>query len=855
MKVATREGLWCDVCPLPSGGFAHVVAERGAVAVYAGADASGPIWRQAVATDFLRFIRCAAAPDSSVLAIGQAADGRAWLVGPGIAEALAATHGVNPVAIRHDGRHFIAYVVVAPDRYQRIRLNVDSTDVAMPWTSQGIRDVLPDGTVVFGDATYTGNFEGYTFGEFQRREGVIAGQGENLVGVLIEADHHFFRARTGPVAFGVHFAKAGPRLAVSALTEGGAWVAEFDPPYPPHESPAAVAPPPIVTPPTAPPPPPPVQAVPPAVTITNYEPTTGVAPLTVAAMGLVTAGVVHTLTWRWRRAGETQWQTEGPVPSAKRDHRFRFDAPGSYEIGLRGDGPGGFGETGLRREVRVTPGPPIVVPPIVTPPTQDKSVTLQTRTGHYLCADLDAPDVRLIADRLQAHAWETFELERSGGERVRLRAANRKYVSAEQGGGRELVANREAAGEWEHFRAVAVDNDRFALKTSGGQFVRVDDAFAVIADAASVDAAAAFATSIPLIRTFKAGVLAGRLRVDGRFFVNDAGTFRPIFASALSVLRRSQDEMRGVLDWAVQTGFNGIRVFGGALTWAGQTAAHARERLPLLLSEAAARGLYVEVTAITDSRDGGYDPAAHVAAVAGICDQATNAILEVANEPYHGTQLDAIHSAAHLLAIGRVSRIPFALGAAADDESVEMGGGTFVTAHLDRGRDKWNQVRRVRELAALSENTGKPVLNNEPIGAGEVSHGGRRESDPAFFFCMGALNRLFEVGGVFHSEAGVNAVPLGPVEQACAEAFVAGSRVIPAEERLGFMNAGWTGSPVASARFEQTIVRAYTGVSGARAWTVLVGLSGDPGLALQGGWRIAARIAERPGVAILQLER
>lgn len=858
MKTITRDGLWCDVCALPVGGFAHVVAERGAVAAYAGADSLTPLWRQQVATDFLRFIRCAAAPDGALRAIGQAGDGRAWLVGPGIAEALALTHGVNPVAIRHDGQHWIAYVVVAADRYQRIRLNVDATDVAMPWTSQGIRDVLPDGTVVFGDATYTGTFEGRVFGEYQRREGVIAGQGENMVGVLLEGPRHFFRARSGPVAFGVHIANAGQRLAVSALTEVGAWIAEFDPPYPPHE-PVTVAPPPIVAPPPSvtPPAPPPE---PPAVTITKYEPVMGSAPLTVAAVGAVTAGIVNTLTWRWRRTGETQWQTDPPVPIAKREHQFRFDAPGTYEIGLRGDGPSGFAETGLRREVRVTPDSavtpsPVVPLPVVTPPVQDKVVTLRTRNGHFLCSELSTPDCRLVADRLQVGGWETFELERLSGERVRLRAANGKYVCAEDGGGRELVANRSHAGEWEEFCVVSLDNDLVALKTSRGKFVTVDAAGSVLANGSSVDEAEKFSASIPLIRKFRAGVIAGRLRVDGRFFVNDAGTFRPVFASALSMLRRSDDEARGMLDWAAQTGFNGIRVFGGRLTWAGQTAAKARERLPFLLAEATARGLYVEVTAVTDSKDGGYDPAAHVAAVAEICDQAKNAILEVANEPYHGTQADAIHSAEHLLAIGRVSRVPFALGAAPDDESVEMGGGTFVTAHLDRGRDKWNQVRRVRELAALSENTRKPVLNNEPIGAGEAPQRGRRESDPAFFFCMGALNRVFEVGGVFHSEAGVNAVPLGPVQQACAEAFVAGSRVIPTEDRLSFRNAGWADSPIKGARFDQTIVRAYSGLAGGRAWTVLVGLSGDPELSLQGGWRIGTRIAECPGVAVLQLER
>jgi hypothetical protein len=502
---------------------------------------------------------------------------------------------------------------------------------------------------------------------------------------------------------------------------------------------------------------------------------------------------------------------------------------------------------------------------VSTPPQQPATVTaaarrevsFKTAAGRFLCADLSTADARLVADRPQAGPWETFSVESAGGDRIHLRAANGKYVAAEDGGGRELVANRPSAGPWETFTIVEGEGAAVMLKTDNGRFVRVQpgDAGIVTADADSPAAAAAFTPSAPLILKIKPGVIAGRLRVDNRFFVNDAGTFRPIFTSALSLLRKSDDETRAFLDWTSRTGFNGIRVFAGALEWAGQTAASARDRLPFLLAEAARRGLYVEVTAITDSAGGSYDPAQHFRACAEICDRVDNAILEVANEPYHGTQADAIHKPERLLAIGQASRLPFALGAAADDESTEMAGGSFVTIHLDRGRDKWNQVRRVRELASVSESSRKPAVNNEPIGAAEGAQPGKRESDPAFFFCMGALNRLFEIGGVFHSEAGLNGVLPGPVQQSCAEAFVAGSRIVPVEDRLGFMNAKWAQSPVADARFDVTVVRAYTGVAGARAWTVLVGVSGDPGLQLGAGWKLKEKLAERPGVQVLELAR
>ena len=103
MKTITRTGFWSDICVLPSGRFAHVVSDRGAVAAYEGVEQKPPLWRQTLATDMLRFLRCASAPDGSIAAIGQAADGRGWLVRAGSAQMLDIAAGVNPVAIRHDG--------------------------------------------------------------------------------------------------------------------------------------------------------------------------------------------------------------------------------------------------------------------------------------------------------------------------------------------------------------------------------------------------------------------------------------------------------------------------------------------------------------------------------------------------------------------------------------------------------------------------------------------------------------------------------------------------------------------------------------------------------------------------------
>ncbi len=67
--------------------------------------------------------------------------------------------------------------------------------------------------------------------------------------------------------------------------------------------------------------------------------------------------------------------------------------------------------------------------------------------------------------------WQNFDVERLGGDQVALRAWDGKYVCAEGGGGRELVANRDVIGSWETFRMVDVGGGGFAFQAKNGQYV------------------------------------------------------------------------------------------------------------------------------------------------------------------------------------------------------------------------------------------------------------------------------------------------------------------------------------------------------------------------------------------------
>lgn len=345
----------------------------------------------------------------------------------------------------------------------------------------------------------------------------------------------------------------------------------------------------------------------------------------------------------------------------------------------------------------------------------------------------------------------------------------------------------------------------------------------------------------------------GPVLANGKFFVNSLGTFRPLFASALTALVPGKP-VEPFLDWAVQKGFNGVRVFAGALTWAGVTPEQARAALPHLLDLARQRSLYVEVVCLTDTATG-YDIAAHVRAIGDIVRGRDNVLVELANEPWHPTQKDL--TPARLLQLRALipSDILVALGSAEDDESQDYSGGDYTTIHLNRDRDLWNMIRRVREMQVVVDATGRPASNDEPIGAAEAAAGQRLDTS-APFLCLGALSRIFEVGVTFHFEDGLNVTfPVGPKQEAAATAFVDGFHAADVDggARLTYKNATWSDSPIQSFD-ESRATRVYAGVFGNLGRAVVDG-GNDAGIVWQGGWHPVDVLIEQPGCRIYAIER
>ena len=380
--------------------------------------------------------------------------------------------------------------------------------------------------------------------------------------------------------------------------------------------------------------------------------------------------------------------------------------------------------------------------------------------------------------------------------------------------------------------------------------------------------------------------VAGSLRVDGRTFVNDHGVFRPLFVSAFGTIAqalRGRDP-RAYLQWAKATGFNGVRLFAGNLGWMdGQTAAEAVEALPNVLALVAQEGLYAEVVALTDTGAAPqYDKAAQVRAVARVCNEVGNGVLEVANEPYHATQDDETHKAQNLLQWGRVSDVPFALGAAEIDEldkpaalggSYPTAGGSFSTVHLRRGQIWFVQMSRMREQEEISRRHNCLVMNNEPVGWDEQGtdrvRGGSRLDLPEAFFLLGASSRVMELGVVGHGQHALRSELPGRNQQACADALIRGHRAVSdgagTSKRLTFKNGHWDDCPAGGTFVKEQegekpghqdrLWRVHAGLADNRAAVVLVGIHGNPGVFWRGGWHQTALVDETEHVKVLVAER
>jgi hypothetical protein len=324
------------------------------------------------------------------------------------------------------------------------------------------------------------------------------------------------------------------------------------------------------------------------------------------------------------------------------------------------------------------------------------------------------------------------------------------------------------------------------------------------------------------------------------------------FALLDQVAKGRLDDARAFLKWAHDTRFTLVRVLamnpGG---WFDLPVADGRRALPQLLSMATEYSLRVQIVALANTV--GRDEAflrEQVREVGRLCSLSANCVMEIANEPYHRTQARLNDPALMRRLQQEVpDKVVIAWGAAPSDTSISLSGGDFVVVHMSRGGERWDRLARMTGLEAMSRQTGKFVVDNEPVGAAEKPEPSRRDNDPAAFFAQGALSRVLGVGSTFHCQDCLNARIPDRVQQQSADAFIAGATIAPDDVMLRFVPATDASAPVSDTQTPGARPRVFAGVAGSRALVVLVGLDGSTA-SWRGGWRPERRVATRSGVEV-----
>ena len=208
--------------------------------------------------------------------------------------------------------------------------------------------------------------------------------------------------------------------------------------------------------------------------------------------------------------------------------------------------------------------------------------------------------------------------------------------------------------------------------------------------------------------------------------------------------------------------------------------------LDAFLARAARHGLHVEVVALADTASYEMDMAAHVRRIGATCARHPNALLEIANEPYHATQRAEVHDAKYLerLRAEVPPGVPVALGAG--DNPAVLTGGDYVTVHFPRSiaREGWGWVAALGDARRMLKTSGKPVIDDEPLGAGQRFEPGRRDADPEKFRAAALAGRLTGIGSTFHYEGGLQARLASGRELECLRVWSEAWTIIPGDGPL-----------------------------------------------------------------------
>lgn len=99
-----------------------------------------------------------------------------------------------------------------------------------------------------------------------------------------------------------------------------------------------------------------------------------------------------------------------------------------------------------------------------TTPTSQKVALKSMANGKFVTAESGGTKP-LIANRDSASGWETFTMTTTSGDSRTLRAeADGEFVCADNGGSAPLISNRSAAGGWETFTLITNGDGTYSLR-------------------------------------------------------------------------------------------------------------------------------------------------------------------------------------------------------------------------------------------------------------------------------------------------------------------------------------------------------------------------------------------------------
>lgn len=291
------------------------------------------------------------------------------------------------------------------------------------------------------------------------------------------------------------------------------------------------------------------------------------------------------------------------------------------------------------------------------------------------------------------------------------------------------------------------------------------------------------------------------------------------------VARGDEESAERFLSWAEQRRLTVVRVLAMGGGFMNLTAADGRRALPRLLELAAAHNLHIEIVALAGTRDAPLDLDAQLTEIGQIALQHDNAIIEIANEPGHPSQTPDVHRTDVLVRLrSRVPRtVPVALGLV---EGLERSSaGDYITWHSprDSGSEGWAHVLALAEGPDLLRRWNKPVISDEPIGAGSTLEPGRRDDAPDRFRAAAVLTRLAGLGATFHYEGGLQAsIPTGR-ELECFNAWNEAWSLLPSDiERTGtFKRAGDEGAAVSGYSSDKALA-VFERQRGSLVWVAVI---------------------------------